>query len=95
MYFLILIPRVFLRTFLNRLNGTAPAAIVLRGTADPILALGVFVAEEIFGLSFPIVAVPAEEFDGVLAHATHATVTPQSEVVLGSSQEEVNTAVQG
>ena len=68
---------------------------MLRGTADPILALGVFVAEEIFGLSFPIVAVPAEEFDGVLAHATHATVTPQSEVVLGSSQEEVNTAVQG
>ncbi|MFH0945077.1 MAG: DUF126 domain-containing protein [Planctomycetota bacterium] len=43
------------------LNGTAPAALVCI-ELDPILALGVIVAEECFGRSLPMVILDQEEF---------------------------------
>ena len=39
--------------------GTAPAGIVL-GTPDPILTVGALVAEDLYGLSCPIVTGPVE-----------------------------------
>jgi uncharacterized protein len=39
--------------------GTAPAAIVL-AEPDPVIALGAIVADELYGLSLPIVVAPAE-----------------------------------
>jgi len=41
--------------------GTAPAAILLL-KADPILALGAIVADELYGRSVPILVLPEEEF---------------------------------
>ena len=46
------------------LNGTAPAAILLR-QPDMILALGVIVAEELFSKSIPIVSLGPEGFDAI------------------------------
>lgn len=40
-------------------RGTAPAAIVLR-SPDPILALGAIVADELYGLSCPVVVADAQ-----------------------------------
>jgi len=48
--------------------GTAPAGFVL-GTADPIVALGVIVARELYGRHVPVVQLPVEGF----ARATRAT----------------------
>lgn len=39
--------------------GTAPAAIVL-GESDPILALGVLVAAELYGTPIPVLVAPAD-----------------------------------
>jgi len=44
--------------------GTAPAAIV-NVAADPILALGAIVADELYGEVVPIVAVSQEDFDAL------------------------------
>jgi hypothetical protein len=44
-------------------RGTAPAAIVLR-SPDPILALGAIVADELYGLTCPVVATDAPLRDG-------------------------------
>jgi hypothetical protein len=44
--------------------GTAPAAII-NVTADPILALGAIVAEELYGKVVPIVAVSQQDFDSI------------------------------
>ena len=63
------------------LNGIAPAAIVLR-QPDAILALGVIVAEELFGVSIPIVSIGAAGFDAI-ADATHAAVS--GSLVVGAS----------
>ena len=41
--------------------GTAPAAILLL-KADPILALGAIVADELYGRSVPILVLPEESF---------------------------------
>jgi cis-L-3-hydroxyproline dehydratase len=46
------------------LNGTAPAALVCL-EVDPILALGVIVAEECFEASLPLVVLGREEFESV------------------------------
>ena len=43
---------------------TAPAAIV-NVTADPILALGAIVADELYGEVVPIVTISQEDFDAV------------------------------
>ena len=54
------------------LNGRAPAALALR-TPDVILALGVVVAEELFGLSLPVVALGEAGF-AALAGREYAAV---------------------
>lgn len=46
------------------LEGTAPAALVFR-SVDPILALGVIVAEECFERSLPVIELDAEAFEAV------------------------------
>ena len=68
------------------LNGIAPAAMLLR-QPDAILALGVIVAEELFGESIPLLNLGEEGFAAVAAHG-HARV--QGTVVLvGADGEEV------
>ncbi len=54
------------------LNGVAPAAVLLR-QPDAILALGVVVAEELFGKSIPVLSLGAEGFEAV-ARARHVAV---------------------
>ena len=54
------------------LNGHAPRAIVLR-QPDMILALGVIVAQELFGLSIPLVSVGRDGF-GSIRGRSHASV---------------------
>ena len=54
------------------LNGIAPAAMLLR-QPDAILALGVIVAEELFGESIPLVSLGPEGFAAVAA-ARHVAV---------------------
>lgn len=49
--------------------GTAPAAIVL-GEPDVILALGAAVAEELYGVLVPILALPTAELSGIPDGAT-------------------------
>jgi predicted aconitase with swiveling domain len=44
--------------------GTAPAAII-NVTADPILALGAIVADELYGRVVPIVTLSQEDFDAI------------------------------
>lgn len=44
--------------------GTAPAAIV-NVTADPILALGAVVADELYDEVVPIITLPQEDFDTI------------------------------
>ena len=44
--------------------GTAPAAIVLLD-ADPILALGAMVAEELYGISVPVVVADTATYAGI------------------------------
>lgn len=44
--------------------GTAPAAIINR-RADPILALGAIVADELYHKSVPIVVLPEKAFDAI------------------------------
>jgi predicted aconitase with swiveling domain len=68
------------------LNGVAPAAFVLR-QPDVILALGVIVAEELFGLSVPIVSVGDEGF-AQISQAKYAAVEG-STVHFGHSKEAV------
>jgi len=46
------------------LNGTAPAALVFR-EVDPILTLGVIVAEECFERSLPVIELDAEAYAAV------------------------------
>jgi len=48
----------------SMLNGTAPAALVSR-EVDPILALGVIVAEEMFDRRLPLLTLSAEDFDSL------------------------------
>ena len=43
---------------------TAPAALVLRET-DPIVMLGALVAEELYGLTCPVVVVQAARYDAI------------------------------
>lgn len=72
------------------LNGIAPSAMLLR-QPDAILALGVIVAEELFGKSIPLVSLGAEGFQQ-LATAQHAAVHGTT-VVAGGSAEEVALAL--
>jgi predicted aconitase with swiveling domain len=69
------------------LNGTAPAAFVLR-QPDVILALGIIIAEEIFGKSIPMVCLGPEGFDKI-ASAKYASVVGTS-VCGGDSAEQVS-----
>jgi predicted aconitase with swiveling domain len=63
--------------------GSAPVAIILR-EADPILAVGAIVAEELYGRSIPIVVLDGDSYDIVTgaallevdAAADGATVRP-------------------
>jgi predicted aconitase with swiveling domain len=43
-------------------NGTSPAGLIL-GSRDPILALGAFVARELYGRAMPVVAVNADTYN--------------------------------
>lgn len=45
-------------------EGRAPSAIVL-GRADAIIVLGSLVAEELYGITTPVVVVPLFELDGI------------------------------
>ena len=92
------------------LNGQAPAAILLRERPDPILALGVFVAEEGFGKSFPIYYLGAADFDSLsnvgrpqnrsssssfVAPRAYAAVTNKGGVFAGASTEDVANECKG
>ena len=55
------------------LGNVAPAGIVVSRT-DTVLALGIFVAEELFGRSIPLISVPAEAFARIGA-ASHASIS--------------------
>lgn len=48
--------------------GTGPAAIVV-AEADPIIALGAIVAEELYGVTVPVVEVGAGDYDAVASFA--------------------------
>ncbi len=68
------------------LNGMAPAALLLR-QPDAILALGVVVAQELFGQAIPIVSLGPEGFDKVSGAAFAAV--DGGVVIAGASLEEV------
>ena len=55
------------------LDDRTPAAIVLR-RPDEIIALGVIVAEELFGLSLPVVSVGEAGFARLLEHRGRVSV---------------------
>ena len=63
--------------------GTAPAAIILL-RADPILALGSIVADEMYGRSVPVVVLPADAF-AALREGDRLAVEPDGTVVVTSS----------
>ena len=44
--------------------GTGPAAILM-GEPDEIIALGAIVADEVYGVLFPVVVLPADGFNGL------------------------------
>jgi predicted aconitase with swiveling domain len=53
-------------------NGVAPAALLL-ATADPILALGSLVAQEVYGLSIPVVVLAPAAYE-MFSRAQHLTI---------------------
>ena len=53
-------------------NGVAPAALLL-ATADPILALGSLVAQEVYGLSIPVVVLAPAAYE-THSRAQHLTI---------------------
>jgi predicted aconitase with swiveling domain len=61
-------------------RGTAPAAFVTRGV-DAFLALAAVVAEEMYGGAPPVVALPAEVFDG-LRHDGSVRVEADGRLIL-------------
>lgn len=69
------------------LAGRAPAAVLLE-QPDEIIALGVIVAEELFGRSMPVVSLGREHFNRT-ALSSHATVEEDGQVVrlLARSEE--------
>ena len=71
------------------LNGIAPKAMLLR-QPDAILALGVIVAQELFGKSIPLVSLGPEGF-AQIAEASSAAVHGAT-VVAGDSSEEAAAA---
>lgn len=71
-------------------NGVAPSAIVLR-QRDSILALGVIVGEEIFGLTLPVVSLSPDHFASLQGQA-HASVEGAS-VFVGESYYAVDSMV--
>ena len=62
------------------LNGCAPAAIVM-AQPDHIVALGVIIADEIFGQSIPVVSLGEEGFAALGRHAAADGDRPRVEVV--------------
>jgi predicted aconitase with swiveling domain len=68
------------------LNGIAPSAMLLR-QPDAIVALGVIVAEEMFGVSIPVLNLGEAGFAAV-AHARHAVVS-NGRVFFGDTAAEV------
>ncbi len=59
-------------------EGTAPAAILTRGT-DPFLALASIVADEMYGRCIPVVALGAADF-AMLRTGAHVSVQPDGRV---------------
>ena len=72
------------------LTGTAPSAILLR-ESDDIIALGVIVAEELFGHSIPIISLGHVGFAQVTCGA-HACVHADGTVLLSSVEAAADTA---
>lgn len=68
------------------LNGVAPAAILLR-QPDAILALGVIVAEEIFGKSIPLVSLGPKGFAAIAQ--TRYVAVQGAEVFAGTFEDQV------
>jgi len=62
-------------------KGAAPAAIINLKT-DPILALGVIVADELYRRSLPIVVLPDEDFFSI-SEGDHLAVEPDGTVKVG------------
>ena len=62
------------------LNGCAPAAIVM-AQPDHIVALGVVIADELFGRSIPVVSLGEEGFAALGRHAAADSKSPRVEVV--------------
>ena len=66
-------------------NGTAPAAIINLKT-DPILALGVIVADELYDRSLPIVVLSEDDFLSI-GEGDHLAVEPDGTVKVGPSPQ--------
>lgn len=63
--------------------GTAPAAILTTGV-DTFFALAAVVADELYGITVPLVALPAARF-AALEDGVSVTVSSEGVVTLGSS----------
>ena len=62
-------------------NGSAPAAIINLKT-DPILALGVIVADELYHRSLPVVVLPEKDFFSI-SEGDHLAIEPDGTVTVG------------
>lgn len=61
--------------------GTAPAAIINASTS-PMLALGAIVADELYGMSIPVVVLPEDQFQSIQP-GDHVTVLRDGTVLVG------------
>jgi predicted aconitase/predicted aconitase with swiveling domain len=75
------------------LNKMAPRALILR-QSDSILALGVLVAEEMFGVSIPVINIGKELFDHLLLETPKYCAIYGQSLVFGNSREKVDFSFQ-
>ena len=62
-------------------SGAAPAAII-NASADPIVALGSIVADELYGRCVPVVVLPPEAY-GAIREGDRVAVEPDGTVWVG------------
>lgn len=64
--------------------GTAPAAII-NAYVDPILALGVIVAEKLYHKIVPVIVVSQDDYD-MFSEGDHLTITANGTITVNRSQ---------